>query len=132
MPHVKLRPMLSGICFVFPSKTEYLIFVFICCDSRSTIKETYKSFSATPWKWRALYHISNNAAYAKFADLHSYYMNEEKIRQKMEEYDPDVIVSVHPTMNYVPLFSIRKISEKSGKDVPFFTVVTEYVPVTIL
>ena len=33
----------------------------------------------------------------------------------MEAYDPDVVVSVHPTMNYVPLFSIRKISEKVGR-----------------
>ena len=37
------------------------------------------------------------------------------IREKMEAYDPDVVVSVHPTMNYVPLFSIRKISEKVGR-----------------
>lgn len=93
----------------------------------STIKDTYKSFSATPWKWRTLYHVSNNAVYAKLADLHSYYMNEEKIFEKLEEYNPDVIVSVHPTMNYVPLFSTRKLAEKSGKDIPFFTVVTEYV-----
>jgi 1,2-diacylglycerol 3-beta-galactosyltransferase len=59
------------------------------------------------------------------ADLHSYYMNEEKIYEKLEEYNPDVIVSVHPTMNYVPLFSARKLSKKYGKDIPFFTVVTE-------
>lgn len=52
-------------------------------------------------------------------------MNEEKIREKMETYDPDVVVSVHPTMNYVPLFAIRKISQKLNKDIPFFTVVTE-------
>ena len=35
-------------------------------------------------------------------------------------------VSVHPTMNYVPLFSIRKISEKIKRDIPFFTVVTDF------
>jgi len=52
-------------------------------------------------------------------------MNEEKIFEKLEEYNPDVIVSVHPTMNYVPLFSARKLSKKYGKDIPFFTVVTE-------
>jgi 1,2-diacylglycerol 3-beta-galactosyltransferase len=80
-----------------------------------TIKETYKSFSASPWKWKTLYHVSNNAIYAKFADYHSYYMNEDMIREKMETYNPDVVVSVHPTMNYVPLFSIRKISKKLGK-----------------
>lgn len=56
-----------------------------------TIKDTYKSFSSTPWKWRALYYVSNNAMYAKFADYHSYYMNEDLIREKMEAYNPDVV-----------------------------------------
>ena len=114
-------------------KVDYSLIHFICIfifslsppKLYSTIKDTYKSFSATPWKWRTLYHISNNAFYAKFADLHSYYMNEEKIYAKLEEYDPDVIVSVHPTMNYVPLFSARKLAEKRGREIPFFTVVTE-------
>jgi len=35
--------------------------------------------------------VSNNAVYAKLADLHSYYMNEDLITAKMEEYNPDVI-----------------------------------------
>ena len=39
-------------------------------------------------------------------------MNEEMIRKKIEEYNPDVVVSVHPTMNYIPCHSIRKISTK--------------------
>ena len=43
----------------------------------------------------------------------------------METMDVDVVVSVHPTMNYVPLLAIRRISEKVGRDIPFFTVVTE-------
>jgi len=53
-------------------------------------------------------------------------MNEEMIREKMETYDPDVVVSVHPTMNYVPLFAIRKISDRLQRDIPFFTVVTDF------
>lgn len=71
--------------------------------------------------------MSNSAIYAKFVDIHSYYMNEEMVREKiLEEYgDVDVVVSVHPTMNYVPLVSVRRISEAVGRDIPFFTVVTE-------
>eukprot|EP00569_Conticribra_weissflogii_P005750 CAMPEP_0171333490 /NCGR_PEP_ID=MMETSP0878-20121228/4042_1 /TAXON_ID=67004 /ORGANISM="Thalassiosira weissflogii, Strain CCMP1336" /LENGTH=711 /DNA_ID=CAMNT_0011834437 /DNA_START=239 /DNA_END=2374 /DNA_ORIENTATION=+ len=113
----------------YPGTTYDLMDVWTDIDScwpYYTIKDTYKSYSATPWKWRTLYHVSNNALYAKFVDYHSYYMNEEKIRQKMETYDPDVVVSVHPTMNYVPLFAIRKISQKLNKDIPFFTVVTDF------
>ncbi|KAL7532898.1 hypothetical protein ACHAXR_008050 [Thalassiosira sp. AJA248-18] len=108
---------------LFPGTTYDLMDVWSDIDSSwpyCTIKDTYKSFSAAPWKWRTLYHVSNNAFYAKFADYHSYYMNEELIREKMETYNPDVVVSVHPTMNYVPLFSIRKISEKVERVVTDF------------
>jgi len=113
----------------FPGTTYDLLDVWSDIDSSwpyCAIKDTYKSFSASPWKWATLYHVSNSALYSKFVDAHSYYMNEEMIREKMEEYDPDVVVSVHPTMNYVPLFSIRSISEKVQRDIPFFTVVTDF------
>jgi hypothetical protein len=79
---------------LFPGSTYDLFDVWTDVESSwpyYTIKDTYKSFSATPWKWRALYHVSNNAVYAKLADLHSYYMNEDLITAKMEEYNPDVI-----------------------------------------
>ena len=114
---------------LYPGTTYDLLDIWSDIDSSwpyNTIKECYKSFSASPWKWRTLYHVSNTAIYAKFADLHSYYMNEEMIREKIEEYNPDVVVSVHPTMNYIPLFSTRKISDKTGKEIPFFTVVTDF------
>ena len=68
---------------LFPGTTYDLMDVWTDVDSSwpyHTIKDTYKSFSATPWKWRTLYHVSNNFIYAKFADLHSYYMNEDLIR----------------------------------------------------
>jgi len=68
-----------------------------------TIKNTYKSFSATPWKWRTLYYVSNNALYAKFADYHSYYMNEDLIREKMEAYDPDVVGKCSVCLLYIDL-----------------------------
>ncbi|KAL7549086.1 hypothetical protein ACHAWF_012359 [Thalassiosira exigua] len=113
----------------FPGTTHDLFDIWTDVETNwpyNSIKETYKSFSASPWKWRALYHMSNLAWYAKFADLHSYYMNEELIRQGMEKYDPDVVVSVHPTMNYVPLHSIRRIAKERNKDIPFFTVVTDF------
>ena len=114
---------------LYPGTTYDLLDIWSDIDSSwpyNSIKNYYKSMSASPWKWRTLYHVSNTAAYAKFADLHSYYMNEGMIREKIEEYNPDVVVSVHPTMNYIPLFSIRKIADKYNKEIPFFTVVTDF------
>eukprot|EP00985_Skeletonema_marinoi_P035247 scaffold46035_cov204-Skeletonema_marinoi.AAC.4 len=114
---------------LYPGTTYDLLDIWSDIDSSwpyNSIKDAYKSMSASPWKWRTLYHVSNTAVYAKFADFHSYYMNEGMIREKIEQYNPDVVVSVHPTMNYIPLFSIRKVAEKFDKEIPFFTVVTDF------
>lgn len=54
-------------------------------------------------------------------DVHSRAACERKIRRTMEQYDADVVVSVHPAMNNVPMTSVRKISAKKGKHIPFFT-----------
>lgn len=118
----------AQFCHHYPNTTYDLLDCWTDIPSSwpyYTIKDTYKSFSSTPWKWRALYHVSNTAIYTKLADAHSYYMTEENVRCAMERYNPDVVVSVHPTMNYVPLLAIRKISKMKGKYIPFFTVVTE-------
>mmetsp|Transcript_1395 Transcript_1395/g.2487 ORF Transcript_1395/g.2487 Transcript_1395/m.2487 type:complete len:214 (-) Transcript_1395:1333-1974(-) len=94
----------------------------------STLTETYTSASATPWKWRALYHVTNKELNQRFYNAHSCLMNEGLVRSRMVELGldrPDCVVSVHPTMNYLPLRSIRKISEELDRHIPFFTVVTE-------
>jgi len=58
-------------------------------------------------------------------DWHSTAWCERRIRRRIAAYDPDVIVSVHPAMNYAPMISTRKLSGASGKHIPFFTVVTD-------
>ena len=58
-------------------------------------------------------------------DWHSTFMCERKIRKRIASYHPDVIVSVHPAMNYAPLKSVQALSKETGKHIPFFTVVTD-------
>ena len=41
------------------------------------------------------------------------------------EYNPDVVVSVHPMMTNVPISCCEKISEETGRHLPIFTVVTD-------
>lgn len=50
----------------------------------------------------------------------------KKIEAQLEKYDPDIVISVHPTMNQVPEKAIRNIAKKKGKYIPFFTVVTDF------
>ena len=49
-----------------------------------------------------------------------------RISRRIESYNPDVVISVHPTMNYVPMKSTRKLSKKKSKYIPFYTVVTDF------
>lgn len=44
----------------------------------------------------------------------------------IEERNPDIVISVHPTMNYIPEKAVRNIAKKQGKYIPFFTVVTDF------
>jgi 1,2-diacylglycerol 3-beta-galactosyltransferase len=91
-----------------------------------TLVPSYKYLSAHPQRWKALYYLSNTRWYEKITNLHSTLTCYDKIKQQLEEYDPDVVVSVHPTMNYLPEKIIREISKARNKYVPFFTVVTDF------
>lgn len=91
-----------------------------------TLVDSYKHLSAHPRRWKTLYYISNTRIYEKFTNIHSTKLCYDKIYDQMEQYDPDVVISVHPTMNYLPERITREIAKKRGKYVPFFTVVTDF------
>lgn len=91
-----------------------------------TLVPSYKYLSAHPQRWKALYYISNTRWYEKITNAHSSMTCYHKIKKQLEEYDPDVVVSVHPTMNYLPEKIIREIAKSRNKYVPFFTVVTDF------
>ena len=58
-------------------------------------------------------------------DYHCLVACEEIFTKLFDSYNPDVIVSVHPNLNLVPVTAARKIGKARGKHVPFFTVVTD-------
>jgi 1,2-diacylglycerol 3-beta-galactosyltransferase len=81
--------------------------------------------SSHPRQWRLFFHLSNTKLNKVFADFHSHRMSGKKIQQRIEEFNPDVVVSVHPTMNRSPQIAARQISKKQGRHIPFVTVVTD-------
>jgi 1,2-diacylglycerol 3-beta-galactosyltransferase len=81
--------------------------------------------SANPWQWRIFYHLSNTRFNEFLSDFHSRRTCGGKIRRRIEAYKPDVIVSVHPTMNFTPQKETQRISKELGKHIPFYTVVTD-------
>uniref|UniRef100_A0A7S2GRS4 monogalactosyldiacylglycerol synthase n=1 Tax=Helicotheca tamesis TaxID=374047 RepID=A0A7S2GRS4_9STRA len=96
------------------------------CYPYRTLVKSYKHLSANPAQWRLLYYASNTYPYEFVMNHHSMLTCERKIRRRIESYRPDVVISVHPTMNNVPIRSTRKISKKLGRHIPFFTVVTDF------
>jgi 1,2-diacylglycerol 3-beta-galactosyltransferase len=58
-------------------------------------------------------------------DVHSNLICGRRLKRRIASYQPDVIVSVHPAMNFVPLRQVKKLSKQAGKHLPFFTVVTD-------
>lgn len=81
--------------------------------------------SANPLEWKIFYHLSNTKLNEVCANIHSRMTCGGRIKKRLESHKPDVIISVHPTMNHCPLKSTRKISKEAGKHIPFFTVVTD-------
>lgn len=85
----------------------------------------YKHLSGHPSQWKLVYNVSNSRAFELLADAHLKLMCERAVRRSIQSYDPDVVVSVHPLMTNVPVLSCSKISQKTGKHLPMFTVVTD-------
>lgn len=86
---------------------------------------TYTMLLKHPWRWRFFYHLSNIKLSEIGSNIHSYLTCGGRIKKRLESHAPDVIVSVHPTMNHTPLLCTQAISKKWGKHIPFFTVVTD-------
>lgn len=81
--------------------------------------------SAHPFLWRFFYYATNNKLNELWSNIHAKLMCGKAIKNRIKSFDPDVVVSVHPTMNYLPLRVTRSISKDVGKHIPFFTVVTD-------
>jgi UDP-N-acetylglucosamine:LPS N-acetylglucosamine transferase len=85
----------------------------------------YKHLSAHPQQWNLVFKFSNSRAFEFFFDVSNKLLCEKAMRKSIMEYNPDVVVSVHPMMTNVPISCCKKISQESGRHLPIFTVVTD-------
>ena len=58
-------------------------------------------------------------------DWHSTTFCENIFFDLLEHHNPDLVVSVHPNLNLVPMRAAQRYSQRVGRKVPFFTVVTD-------
>jgi len=91
-----------------------------------TLVPAYIQMSANPKQWWFFYHSTNTFISEFMSDIYTKLTCYRKIKRQMEQYDPDVVISVHPTMNMLPMRVSRKIAKERGKYTPYFTVVTDF------
>ena len=91
----------------------------------NSLVRTYKHLSAHPQQWKFVYSVSNTRAYEMLADVHMKSAMERSVRKRIQSYNPDVVVSVHPLMTNVPVLACRNITKETGKHLPIFTVCTD-------
>jgi UDP-N-acetylglucosamine:LPS N-acetylglucosamine transferase len=91
----------------------------------SNLESRYKHLSAHPSQWKTLYNISNTRAVEFMFDMQNAVFCEKAVRKRIMEYNPDVVVSVHPMMTNLPTASCAKISAERKRHLPVFTVVTD-------
>lgn len=87
--------------------------------------KNYKHLSSNPSQWSLLYKFTNTKPVEWFIDMHLKILSENAIRERIKSYSPDVVISVHPLMNFIPSLSCEKISQETSTHLPFFTVITD-------
>ena len=111
---------------LFPGSTYDLLDVFEkAIYPYNKMAEHYKHLSAHPSQWKLVFKATNHKAFEYFFDISHRHLSEKMIRKSIQEYDPDVVVSVHPLMTNIPVLSCQKIFEETQRYLPIFTVVTD-------
>lgn len=77
------------------------------------------------WLWKLLWTVSENDTTVSFLIRLLYLICRRDLRGLLREHQPDLIVSVHPLMQHIPLRLLRK----ERVHIPFVTVVTDLVSV---
>jgi 1,2-diacylglycerol 3-beta-galactosyltransferase len=75
------------------------------------------------WLWRLMWWLTDSPQRTRrlFAGLHPWI--EPKLRQLFLAAQPDVVVSVHPALNHLSVWTLRRM----GWQTPFVTVITDLV-----
>lgn len=86
----------------------------------------YKLAAKNPWIWTAVYFSTNFRPWFDFLNLLGTVICYGGIRGCIESHDPDLVVSMHPLCQDIPLKALDDLAAERGTPrVPFATVVTD-------
>lgn len=86
--------------------------------------QAYQTFAKHPFVWRLSWYASAWTPYMKFLDFVTTIRCANGFRRCLDEHDPDLVVSIHPLTQAIPLTVLERKGGGTRK-VPFATVVTD-------
>lgn len=88
---------------------------------------TYRFLAKYPFLWRGFYAYGGWAPTKKFTEVWSWQNSYKAFEEAIVGAEPDVVVSVHPLCQLMPISIVSKMNAKRSnkRRIPFFTVVTD-------
>lgn len=90
---------------------------------------TYRFLAKHPMLWRAMYRYGQFAPTRTLTELYSSCVNYKKFYKAVNDHSPDIVLSVHPLCQSLPISVLKNINAERAKDnkqrIPFVTVVTD-------
>lgn len=86
----------------------------------------YSFLGKHPRLWKLLYYTTASLPGRKFEKFWTAFKDQRRFEEALDELDPDLVVSVHPLTQYLPLRALNHLAKKRGGNrPPFVTVVTD-------
>jgi 1,2-diacylglycerol 3-beta-galactosyltransferase len=88
----------------------------------------YRFLAKHPLLWRGMYLFGNFPPTKLFTEMWSWYSCYPSFRNAIVQSDPDLVVSVHPLCQLMPISAVKemnKVRDPAKLRIPFVTVVTD-------
>eukprot|EP00873_Tetraselmis_striata_P002907 jgi/Tetstr1/423171/TSEL_013939.t1 len=89
------------------------------------VPKTYSFMMKNAWMWRIAFNVTQPRIVHVPMQTVNTVLNSRRLNEAFDEYDPDLVISVHPVMQQTPITILKARSKKGAKAVPFATVVTD-------
>jgi 1,2-diacylglycerol 3-beta-galactosyltransferase len=90
----------------------------------SQVPKTYRFLvDDVPWLYKFMYQVGERPHVLDLVMKATATLLQPFVSSMLEQYTPDLVISVHPLMQEIP----RMVLERTGRRVPFVTVVTDLV-----
>lgn len=101
------------------------VFTKYCPWPYNSFVPSYQVMAKNPWMWQATWHLTALAPVMVVLDALSRLACQSAFTQCIREHRPELVVSLHPLTQYLPLLVLDELADGEQRTVPFATVVTD-------